>query len=126
MKKTILIILGFISLGLGCLGIVLPILPTVPFFLVTLYCFTASSRRLHDWFVSTDLYHNNLESYVNGEGMTRMTKIKILGLVTVLMLIGFIMMIRKGLYVPCTILMIVWAGHIIWFGFKVRTLEENG
>lgn len=125
MKKIVLCILGFVCLGLGCLGIVLPILPTVPFFLVTLYCFTASSEKLHDWFVSTDLYHNNLESYVNGEGMTKSTKRKILGLVTVLMFIGFAMMIRKGLYIPCAVLSAVWIGHIVWFGFKVTTLEEK-
>ncbi|MCI8365930.1 MAG: DUF454 family protein, partial [Eubacterium sp.] len=38
-KKLLFLILGCLCLGLGCIGIVLPILPTVPFFLVTVICF---------------------------------------------------------------------------------------
>lgn len=44
------IVLGFICLGLGTLGVVLPILPTVPFYMATVFCFAKSSRKLHDWF----------------------------------------------------------------------------
>lgn len=40
---------GAISLGLGLLGIVLPLVPTVPFILLAAFCFSRSSRRLHDW-----------------------------------------------------------------------------
>ena len=45
------IILGFLCLGFGTIGIVLPILPTVPFYMATLFCFAKSSERLHSWFI---------------------------------------------------------------------------
>lgn len=45
--KIIWILLGFISLILGTLGIVLPILPTVPFYMATVFCFAKSSDKLH-------------------------------------------------------------------------------
>ena len=62
LKRLIFLILGFLCLGLGCVGVALPILPTVPFFLVTVFCFANSSQKLHDWFVSTKLFTKNIWS----------------------------------------------------------------
>lgn len=42
---------GVISLGLGLLGIPLPLLPTTPFLLLSVFCFARGSERLHDWLV---------------------------------------------------------------------------
>ena len=122
MKKILLIVLGCVCLALGCIGVVLPVLPTVPFFLVTVICFANSSKRLHDWFVGTKLYKKHLESYVKKEGMTIRTKCTIIGSVTLLMAIGFIMMSRVP--VGRIVLGIVWICHILYFGFGVKTIRE--
>ena len=71
------------------------------------------------------MYKNNLESYVKGQGMTAKTKTKILLTVTALMAFGFFMMFRKTLYIPCAILTVVWIAHIIYFVFKVKTVEKQ-
>lgn len=121
LKQLLFLIIGCLSLALGCVGIVLPILPTVPFFLVTVFCFANSSQRLHDWFVGTQMYKKHLDSFVKKKGMTVRTKAGILSSVTVLMAVGFFMM-RKELLVPCIILAVVWACHVIYFVFGVRTI----
>ena len=123
-KRMIFLIIGCVCLALGCVGIVLPILPTAPFFLATVFCFSQSSQKLHDWFLGTRMYKNNLESYVKGEGMTAKTKAKILITVTALMVFGFVIMLRKDLYIPCVLLACVWAAHIIYFVFVVKIRKE--
>lgn len=123
LKRLIFLILGCISLGLGCIGVALPILPTVPFFLLTVFCFANSSQKLHDWFVGTKLYKKNLESFVQKKGMTVRTKVGIILSVTLLMVFGFFMMWRKELTVPCVILAIVWVCHMVYFLFGVRTIR---
>ena len=123
MKKLLYLAGGFIGLGLGALGAALPLLPAFPFLLLAAYCFARSSERLHRWFVGTRLYKENLESFVAGRGMTRRTKLRIMTLVTLTMAIGFAMMGRVP--VGRVILGIVWAGHVLYFIFGIRTLPEQ-
>jgi len=121
-KKIIYIVIGCIGAGLGTIGTVLPMLPTFPFLLLAAYCFAKSSKKLNDWFVNTKLYKDNLESYVEGKGMTKKTKLRIMATVTLLMSIGFIMMHRVP--VGQIALFGVWVFHMVYFIFGVKTLEE--
>ncbi len=97
LKRLLFLIAGCVCLGIGCVGIVLPILPTVPFFLVTAFCFANSSQKLHDRYMSTKLHKKHLQSYVEKRGMTLKTKISIITTVTLLMVFGFFMMVREGI-----------------------------
>ncbi len=126
LKRWIYLVVGCVCLGIGCIGIVLPILPTVPFFLATVFCFANSSQRLHAWFLGTKLYRKHLESYVQGRGMTVKAKSGVLSTVTLLMCIGFLMMARKGIWIPCVILAVVWICHVVYFVFGVKTIPETG
>ena len=119
-KKAILIAAGSISLAMGTAGIILPILPTVPFYLLTACCYAKSSEKLHSWFTGTKLYKNNLESYVKGEGMTVKSKVKIMAVVTALMTAGFVMM--DEVPVARVILLVIWSVHALYFLLKVKTI----
>lgn len=120
-KRILWMVLGFLGLSFGAAGVILPMLPTIPFLMLAAFCFGKSSRRLHRWFIGTKLYRNNLEPYVKGQGMTRKTKMKVMLTVTLLMLLGFSFMFAKELYIPCAILGGIWLFHIVYFIFCVKT-----
>ncbi len=123
-RKVLYVVLGCIGVGLGAVGAVLPLLPAFPFLLLAAVCFAKSSDRLHNWFTSTKLYKNNLESFVRGKGMTWKTKIRIMTIVTITMSVGFIMMSRVP--VGRIILACVWVFHIFYFIFGIKTLKADG
>lgn len=122
-SKVIFIAVGCICLALGTVGIILPILPTVPFFMATAFCFAKSSDRLHRWFVSSNMYKKHLQSFVEKRGMLMKTKLTILTTVTLLMGFGFIMMSRVP--VARVILAVVWVCHVIYFVLGVKTIREG-
>ena len=116
-KKISYMAIGSISLALGALGAVLPLLPAVPFLLLAAICFARSSEKLHNWFLGTSLYRKNLESYVAGRGMTRQTKIRIMVTVTLIMAVSFAFMHQ--------VLIGVWVFHVLYFLFGVKTIPAK-
>ena len=58
--RIVCIILGFIFLGIGVVGIVFPIIPTTPFLLLTSFFFMKGSKRFNDLYISNnELYKSN-------------------------------------------------------------------
>ena len=123
-KRISFVVLGCVSLALAVIGVVLPILPTVPFLALAAFCFAKSSDRLNNWLINTKFYQNNLADFKAGKGMTVKTKVRILATVTLVMAVGLIAMLMKGVIAGSIVLVIVWLGHIYYFGFKVKTIEE--
>ena len=122
MKRILYIILGCVGVGLGAIGAVVPMLPAFPFLMLAAFCFARSSEKLDRWFKGTKLYQDNLADYVAGRGMTVKTKVRIMITVTLLMSIGFIMMGLKGIVTGCIVLGCVWAFHIVYFIWGVKTI----
>lgn len=77
MKNILFFTLGFISLGIGIAGIVLPVLPGGPFLLFASFCFAKGSKRIDNWFKSTSVYNKYVEGFRQKRGMTRKEKIRI-------------------------------------------------
>jgi len=65
---------GILSVGLGILGIFLPLLPTTPFLLLAAACFTRSSPRFYEWLIN----HRHLGEYVRNYRERRAIKFQII------------------------------------------------
>lgn len=115
------VILAFICLGVGCIGIVLPILPTTPFFLLALVLFAKGSERFHRWFLSTRLYKGYLEDFVVTKSMTKAAKVKVLTVMTLFLGIGFCF----SPVIAKVILVIVAVFHYVYFIFGIKTVDKK-
>jgi uncharacterized membrane protein YbaN (DUF454 family) len=73
--RPFLIILGSLSVGLGAVGIILPILPTTPFLLLAAACFIRSSEKLYQRLISNRWFGKYLKNYREGKGVPIATKV---------------------------------------------------
>ncbi len=76
--KVVLIVIGWISIALGVIGIVLPLLPTTPFILLAAACFAKSSKKFHSWLINHPLFGPIINNFQNGQGIPRHVKIKVI------------------------------------------------
>lgn len=125
--KPFWIILGFIALGLGIIGIPLPVLPTTPFLLVSAVCFAKGSARLDRWFKNTKIYKNHLESFVTNKAMTLRTKLSCLIPASIMLIFAFIGMSHNdctGTRIGriCVILVLVF--KYVYFFTRIRTISK--
>lgn len=110
--------LAFLCVGLGAVGIVLPFLPTTPFFLVAAALFAKGSKRFHRWFTGTAIYRKHLEPFVESKSMTMKKKLSVLAMVTALLTIGFIM---SPIWHARVVIVIVALAHYYIFFFRIKT-----
>lgn len=74
-KKWLLIIAGSISVGLGMLGIILPLLPTTPFLLLAAACYLRSSERLYNWLIYHRIFGKIIRDYLQNKTISIRVKI---------------------------------------------------
>lgn len=73
--RALLVAAGSIAVGLGVLGLFVPLLPTTPFLLIAAACYVRSSPRLHTWLRSNRVLGGYLRAYHDGVGMPLRTKV---------------------------------------------------
>lgn len=74
-QRFLWFVAGSISLGLGILGIPLPLLPTTPFLLLATYCYARSSERFYYWLLNHRIFGNHIRNYRDHRGTTYQVKV---------------------------------------------------
>lgn len=117
--RYIFLTIGAISFVLGTAGIVIPLLPTVPFYMLTLFCLARGSERFHKMFLESSLYQKTVGAYERDKALTLRTKLSILASVTTIMAIGAYF--SQNMPVALIVMGLVWIGHVIALAFIVKT-----
>ena len=120
LKKKIYICVGLLAVGLGIIGAFLPVMPTVPFLLIALFCFERSSKKYHDMILNNKYFGKVLRDYYEGRGLTTSVKIKAILFLTCGM--GFSVYRVHNLHLRI-MLVLIWAGvalHIILLKTKPK------
>ena len=118
--RFVWLLAAFVCLGIGAVGVVLPILPTTPLLLLSSFCFAKGSERFHRWFCGTKLYQKHLDSFVKERAMTLKTKLCILLPASALLLLTFLMMgnLPGRIFIVCLIIF-----KYVYFFTKIRTIR---
>lgn len=117
--RYIFLTIGAISFALGTAGIVLPLLPTVPFYMLTLFCLARGSERFHNMFLESSLYQKTVGAYERDKALTLRTKLSILLSVSTIMAIGAYF--SQDMLIVLGVMAFVWIGHVIALVFIVKT-----
>lgn len=124
LKKYSLIIIGLASFVLGAIGSFLPLLPTTPFLLLALYCFTRSSEKFNWWLKSTKLYQNYVGEYLEHRSISIDKKIKML--ISIYIMVGISIYFVPILLIKVMLgLMLVTQTVVLLFFVKTRKINEN-
>lgn len=121
-KKYLYITIGLISVILGAIGVILPILPTTPFLLLASYCFGRGSERFNNWFINTKLYKKHLDSFVKERAMTLKDKICILAFADFMLMFPLILIDR--LFMKAVIIVVILF-KFYYFIFRIKTIKKD-
>ncbi|MHA6252408.1 YbaN family protein [Oceanobacillus sp. CAU 1775] len=121
-KRSLYIVLGLISFGIGVAGTILPVLPGGPFFLFASYCFTKSSERLDRWFKGTSFYKQYVDRYFIKKYMTKWEKIRINIIADFFIILSIFMV--DILFVRIMMITLMLIKHY-YFIYKIKTIKPE-
>jgi uncharacterized membrane protein YbaN (DUF454 family) len=107
--RPLYLVAGLLSLGIGIVGIVLPLVPTTPLILLSAYCFARSSDRLHAWLVGHPRLGRYVSDFEAGRGIPRRAKIMAVVLASAAFAYGFVVLSGNLAAVLLLGLIALWA-----------------
>jgi len=119
--RPLLVIAGTIFVGLGIVGIFIPILPTTPFLLLAAACYAKGSQRFYHWLLSNRWFGAYIDNYRQKRGMP--LKIKIVTVALLWLTIGVSVAFAVQSLTVRIILVLIAVGvsiHIL----SIKTLKQ--
>ncbi|WP_169570096.1 YbaN family protein [Sneathiella limimaris] len=113
-RKILLLTIGWLFVAIGAVGVVLPVLPTTPFLLISLWAFSQSSDRFHSWLFHHKIFGPPLQEWEN-YGVIPM-RAKIVALITMAASASLVITLTETPWYGLTgmlALMAIGAGFII-------------
>lgn len=102
---------GWLSLGLGIVGIFLPLLPTTPFVLLAAWCFARSSERWHRWLLSHRIFGPVIRDWLEHRAMRTENKRRALVLIILTFTLSILVVELWALKLG---LLVLGAGLVTW------------
>ncbi len=93
-EKKIWVIAGVIFCMIGVVGVILPLMPGLVFFIIASYCFARGSRKFLRILLSNKTIGPQIMDYKRGKGMTMKTKVIAIAMVLVSMSISAFVMVK--------------------------------
>lgn len=121
-KIWLLIGVGSFFVGLGILGIFLPLLPTTPFLLLAAACYIRSSRRFYDWLLTNRWLGSYIRDYREGNGISLVTKVTVIALLW--LTIGYSAVFVVPVFIGKIVLCLIAIGVTIHL-LSIKTLNRN-
>ncbi|HEU5162112.1 MAG TPA: YbaN family protein [Thermoanaerobaculia bacterium] len=114
--------LGCLSVALGVLGLVVPLLPTTPLLLLAAFCFARSSERFHAWLLNNRVFGQTIRNYRDGLGLPMRQKIVTLAILWVTVVSTSLLVVPLW---PVRILLAVIASGVTVYLLSLPTRREQ-
>ena len=120
-SQFVYVICGFLAFGLGTAGIFLPILPTVPFYLLASFCFANGSEKCERWLKSTRLYKERVYFFDKHRVMTLQSQLSILIFVSAILAVTCLLTDNVAVAI---VLPVASACQYLYFIFKIKLVTK--
>lgn len=119
--RRVLLVAGTIFVGLGMLGILIPVLPTTPFLLLAAACYARSSERFYSWLLNHRWFGKQVRTYREGRGISLKAKAISISLLWLTILFSTLFIVHP---LPAKIILMVIAAGVTLYLLSLPTLQD--
>lgn len=121
--RWLMIALGVLALGLGFIGVFLPLLPTTPFVLLAAFFFARGSARMHRWLADSPRFGHYLRDWEAEQVIPPVGKLA--STVTMVPSVGWVIWSRP-IHWPLELLMALTVAAVLWYIWSRPSCRSEG